>query len=176
MDHLDEVRIARASLAWLFEPGDPGLRDLLAAGGPAAAIGRLSWQGPPTTGLRAEVGRMAPEQVWNAMTSAVYDAQHDGGRIVVPEDDDWPAGLADLAVTPPGGQTPSALCLWVRGDLPVAATLRRSISVTGARAATAYGQHVATTLSHDLAGRGWTVATTGGFGVETAAIRGALPP
>src|SRR5258707_7733269 len=50
----------------------------------------------------------------------------------------------------------------------------RSVSVVGSRAATAYGSHVATELSAELAGLGWTVISGGAFGVDACAHRGAL--
>ena len=50
-----------------------------------------------------------------------------GARIVVPGDNEWPAGFASL-LDPP-------LCLWVRGTLELAAECERSVSVVGARAA-----------------------------------------
>jgi DNA processing protein len=176
MHDLSEVCIARAKLAWLFEPDAPYLHDLLAAHAPADALEQLCYGNPPAAALRAEIRRVPDEDHWRDMPRALDDALRDGMRIVIPEDDDWPDGLADLAATPPhgGGQPPAALCLWVRGDLPVATTLHRSVTITGARAATAYGQHIATTLSHDLTGDGWTVATAGAFGVEAAAIRGTM--
>jgi DNA processing protein len=46
--------------------------------------------------------------------------------------------------------------------------------VVGARASTAYGDHVAADLGYGLADRGWTVVSGGAFGVDAAAHRGAL--
>jgi len=55
-----------------------------------------------------------------------------GARIVVPEDDEWPAQLPDLA-SAPGIGLGAALCLWVRHDLPqpVSAVLGRAVAVVG---------------------------------------------
>ncbi|MFP5369177.1 MAG: DNA-processing protein DprA, partial [Actinomycetes bacterium] len=43
-----------------------------------------------------------------------------------------------------------------------------------ARASTAYGEHVAGELGHELGERGWTVVSGGAFGIDAAAHRGAL--
>ena len=48
------------------------------------------------------------------------------------------------------------------------------MAVVGARAATAYGGHVASEMGYGLAGRGWTVVSGGAFGVDALAHRGAL--
>ncbi len=48
MVDLDQTRRARAYLAWLFEPTDPGLQSLVALHGPAAsACGRHCRVGKP---------------------------------------------------------------------------------------------------------------------------------
>ena len=44
----------------------------------------------------------------------------------------------------------------------------------GSRASTAYGEHVAAELGHQLGERGWTVVSGGAFGIDAAAHRGAL--
>jgi DNA processing protein len=68
----------------------------------------------------------------------------------------------------------SPVCLWARGPLRLADAVDRSVAIVGSRACTAYGAHVATDLGYGLAGRGWTVVSGGGYGVDVAAHRGAL--
>lgn len=46
--------------------------------------------------------------------------------------------------------------------------------MVGARAATAYGKHVATCIAADLAGRGWAIVSGGAYGIDAAAHHGAL--
>jgi DNA processing protein len=90
-----------------------------------------------------------------------------GARVVVPGDDEWPTALEDL-----GDRVPIAL--WVAGDGNLADAARRSVSVVGARACTAYGEHVAGELAAALGDRGWTVVSGGAYGIDAAAHRGAL--
>jgi len=175
-DRVEEARIARASLAFLFEPGSRHLRDLVVADGPVAAYRQLrDGGGLPVVALRREIRQRRPAELWDAAARTVADAHLHGGRIVIPEDPDWPPRLTDLATVPPDTDTELAvLCLWARGEPPVAATLNRSIAISGARAATNYGTHVAGELGFDCAERGWTVVAGGAFGIDSAAHRGAL--
>jgi DNA processing protein len=64
--------------------------------------------------------------------------------------------------------------LWVRGPLDLAAVTHRSIAVVGARAASSYGEHVASELGQSLVDQGWTVVSGGAYGIDAAAHRGAL--
>ena len=98
-----------------------------------------------------------------------------GIRFVVPGDDEWPDGLADLGHADPiqrRGGVPVGL--WLRGPGQLASLVRRSVAIVGSRAATAYGNGITTDLSVDLAERGVTVVSGGAFGIDAAAHRGAL--
>ena len=46
--------------------------------------------------------------------------------------------------------------------------------MVGARAATGYGEHVATEMAAALAERGWAVVSGGAYGIDSCAHRGAL--
>lgn len=63
--------------------------------------------------------------------------------------------------------------LWAMGPVD-AIDLDHVVAVIGSRACTAYGEQVASDFAHDFANQGWHVVTGGGFGIETAALRGAL--
>lgn len=100
-----------------------------------------------------------------------------GGRLVTPEDDEWPAwrflsfdgaGMQDG----PDGCAPMAL--WVLGRKPLADTMDRALSVVGTRAASAYGEHVTAEIAGDLAVDGWTIVSGAAFGIDAAAHRAAL--
>ncbi len=102
-----------------------------------------------------------------------------GARIVTPEDTEWPTQLDDLvAISRPGDiisrDTDPPHCIWLRGQWRLNEACERSVAVVGARASTAYGDHVAADLAYGLADRGWTVISGGAFGIDAAAHRGAL--
>lgn len=63
--------------------------------------------------------------------------------------------------------------LWVRGDETL---LRRDpgVAVVGARACTAYGSHVAGQIGSTLASHDVITVSSGAFGIDSAAHRGAL--
>jgi len=174
MDTLHAARVARAGLAFLFDPDSAYLRSNLAARGPVAAFEDLVVGGALDPAmLRPEHRRTALHDLRSDIVSVLSAATRDGGRVVIPEDPDWPPRLADLAADPPEA-IPAALCLFVRGNAPLAATLDRSVTITGARAATSYGGHIAADLATGCADSGWTPVTGGGFGIDTAVLRGAL--
>ena len=64
--------------------------------------------------------------------------------------------------------------LWLRGSADLRYACLRSVSVVGARAATGYGEHVATEMAAALAERGWAVISGGAYGIDSAAHCGAL--
>jgi DNA processing protein len=58
--------------------------------------------------------------------------------------------------------------------LPLDGLARRSVSVVGARASTAYGEHVAGDLASGMAGRGFVVVSGLAYGIDGTAHRAAL--
>ncbi len=97
-----------------------------------------------------------------------------GIRFIVPGDAEWPESLEvlDMVMLDTMGGQPYGL--WLRGPLDLAQTLRSSVSMVGARAATAYGEHVATDIAAGLAERGVAVVSGAAYGIDSAAHRGAL--
>ena len=51
---------------------------------------------------------------------------------------------------------------------------RRAIAIVGSRSSTAYGEHVAATLSAGVADAGWTVVSGGAYGIDARVHRAAL--
>ena len=100
-----------------------------------------------------------------------------GGRLVTPDDDEWP-GLAFASFTgapvraKPQGQAP--LALWVVGPLRLDDVAERAVGIVGTRASTAYGEHVAADLSAGLAEHDVAVVSGGAYGIDGAAHRAAL--
>jgi DNA processing protein len=165
MDAFHDERIARAKLAWLREPGDAHLQELVAAHGPVETFDMLSVRGVPFV-PRAEIRHLSGSHLWAEAAVAVNDAQRGTGRVVIPFDPDWPAGLRDL-----DGWEP--VCLWARGPalIPPQAT---SVTIVGSRASSSYGNHVAADLAGQLATRRWTVVSSGALGIDGAALQAAL--
>ncbi len=98
-----------------------------------------------------------------------------GGRLVTPEDEEWPRER--LACLPSGSDNAgdvAPVALWVRGDRSLREVTARAVAVIGARASTAYGNRVATEIAGDLTGSGWTVIAGAAFGIDAAAHRAAL--
>ena len=165
-----EVRLARAWLSRTFEPGSVDSWRFVEREGPVAAARALR-RGVAPAGVQALAGRRATEDV---SAEDLRRAARCGGRLVAPEDDEWPA-LALHCLTLAAHQLPERrsdqpnrtlalvppLALWVRGDRRLDDVVDRSVAVVGSRASTAYGEHVAAELGHQLGERGWTVVSGG---------------
>ncbi|MHB1595310.1 MAG: DNA-processing protein DprA [Streptosporangiaceae bacterium] len=133
---------------------------------PPGTDGRLSRAGIPPAGRRA-IGRwrLKAERVPTPARLAVW--ADSGYRLICPADPEWPTQLDDLGDARP-------IVLWARGSEDLRFAAIRSVAIVGARAATAYGSHVAAEIAAGLAGRGWTVISGGAYGIDAAAHRGAL--
>src|SRR5690606_26210054 len=156
---------ARAFLLRATEPPAPAVDAFVAAHGPVDAVERIQTGAAPRSVLH-EV--RDPESRIDDDMAAIEAGRF---RLLTPEDPDWPHG-ALRGLTEQGLGAP--LGLWVRGTPGLAASTGSAVSVVGARAASEYGEHVATTLGHDLAAADVTVLASGAYGVDGAAHRGAL--
>ncbi|MGC9666354.1 DNA-processing protein DprA [Planosporangium sp. 12N6] len=191
MSGTDDVRLARVALGCLAEPGSRELGLLVRQVGPAEGLDRLL-RGSVSERLHeaARLRLAGPADAHpRADTASALDlarrlldsAERLGARVVIPEDDEWPAQLDNLAHLSRAADgraverdTDPPHCLWVRGDTPLDEALDRSVAVVGARAASNYGTYVATEMAHGLAGSGWTVVSGGAYGIDAAAHRAAL--
>lgn len=168
-------RLAWVALGRLVEPGRRCVVAATAGGARALVEGVQS--GARDQLSRSLRTRLAGVDPWERAEEDLAAAARAGARAVTPVDAEWPseafAGLAPLAeaeridVAPPP-------CLWVRGPLALNGATARGASIVGARAATAYGKHVAGDIGYGLAGRGWVVVSGGAYGIDGAAHRGAL--
>ncbi|MEU8330937.1 DNA-processing protein DprA [Micromonospora sp. NPDC048839] len=178
----DDSRLARIALTWLAEPGTRVVHQLVERLGPVATLALLLDGGSPDGRLRTAVAARSVAGDARAVAAEALDrADRLGARLVTPDDEEWPARVASLSTLRlpdvsrrVDGETAPPLCFWVRGAWPLGEALDRSVAVVGARAATGYGQHVATELGYGLAERDWTVVSGGAFGIDAAAHRGAL--
>jgi DNA processing protein len=177
------LRRARAWLSRAVEPGTIDFWRFVDSVGPVMAVRRIrSGQAPDR--IRALVGARAEQ---DESLADLRRAERCGARLVVPEDDEWPA-LALHALTLAVSEEPQdhanqsdrtlapvpPLALWVRGPARLDELVDRSVAVVGSRASTAYGEHVAGELGHQLGERSWTVVSGGAYGIDAAAHRGAL--
>ncbi|SEO89406.1 DNA-processing protein DprA [Trujillonella endophytica] len=177
------VRRARAWLTRAAEPGSVVVWRFVERAGPVAAV-RLLRAGRAPDAVQALVGVRAEQ---DASAADLRRADRCGARLVIPEDDEWPAlALHALTVAASGERADSGemsdrtkapvppVALWVRGPGRLVDVVDRSVAVVGSRASTAYGEHVAGDLAHRLGERGWTVVSGGAYGIDAAAHRGAL--
>jgi DNA processing protein len=171
-------RVASAVFTHLAEPGNMLLGHLLARVSPGQALAAIrsgtipgpvadSFSPSELAEFRSAHGR------WRVKLPGIPP---DGGTgwhaaygitLLCPGDPGWPARRDDLGSTRP-------YALWVRGTADVQACSERSVAVIGARAATAYGTHVAGQLAGQLAEQGWTIISGAAHGVDASAHRAAL--
>ena len=170
-DH-ERERSARILLAQWCEAGDQALgvrvrergahavvEEVLAGHSPLPASTGIAARVPVGTTYDAALGGWV-EPAWAA-------AERIGARYVIPGDLEWPSQLDDLRDTAPLG-------LWLAGAGDLRLLALRSISVVGARSATAYGEGIARELGAHLAESDWLTVSGGAFGIDAAAHRGAL--
>lgn len=186
-DSTDELRarFAFAIFSVLLEPGDTDATWLIAALGPVDAVTAIiqSW---PVDRILSAVGsddvvtaqflvdrlpgaleRWRPRVSLRTTVASLESAGRIGATLVTPIDPLWPPGFNALGEGAPA-------CIWVRGDPGRLAELDRSIALVGARAATGYGEHVASESAAGLADRGFAVVSGGAYGIDGAAHRAAV--
>jgi DNA processing protein len=172
--------------AWLSRAVEPGMIDawrFVDRLGPVEAV-RLIRSGRAPDRILGLVGARAGSD--ESLTD-LRRAERCGARLLVPEDDEWPAyplhSLTLATAEEPDAATEQSdrtkalvppLALWVRGPGRLDELADRSVAIVGSRASTAYGEHVAGEIGYQLAERGWTVVSGGAFGIDAAAHRGAL--
>ncbi|MEO8908227.1 MAG: DNA-processing protein DprA [Microbacteriaceae bacterium] len=178
-------RFARAAWSGIAEPGDGTAGGLITAIGPALALRSVleAWPDDRTLGAVRELDSfaatmLAPELAaagkrWKPRLKsaealhALEQAARVGAVLVGPADPGWPRSLEDL-----GRHAPIAL--WRRGQVAACDRLERSIALVGARAASAYGEHVTMNASAELVERGFAIVSGAAYGIDGMAHRAAL--
>ncbi len=155
-----DQRTARAVWSRLAEPGDHEAAALVQRSGALEALAAVV-DGAPGVAQRWRVRLESADPRRDLDTLSRV-----GGRLVVPGEEEWPTVLDDLDLRRP-------FCLWVRG-LPLASLSAGAVAVVGARAATPYGERIATELGAGCTERGHPVVSGAAFGIDAAAHRGAL--
>lgn len=172
----DAVLERRARVVWshLTEPGDAVAGSLIEHLGAHAALDALL-----SGATAAELGGLAPDELRGALKrwrprmnadeidSCFGVARVAGVQLVTPDDPDWPRGFGDLGPNAP-------ITLWVRGDASLLSRPAPAVALVGARAASAYGEHIAMEIAADLAGGGIPVVSGAAYGIDGAVHRAAL--
>ncbi|MBT2485739.1 MULTISPECIES: DNA-processing protein DprA [unclassified Microbacterium] len=171
--------VARAAWTVIAEPGDAVAGHLIAELGARAALefalgdfpGALSAPdaGPGTVAHRALAdarARWRPRADPRSVRDALRGACEVDATFLIPGDQNWPVSLDDLGAHAP-------IALWVRGRSELLVADPR-VAIVGARASSAYGDHVAAELAGDLAATGAVVVSGGAYGIDGSAHRAAL--
>lgn len=180
------IRLARAALTRLMEPSDLAGMALISVAGPEEALkfirsadssspvfeqqitevlsasGTGRWPGlaDALSRWRPRITDLAPDRDLRVLGTL-------GGSLLIPEDPQWPAALADLELSEP-------IALWVRGNVGRIPEQKRCIAVVGSRDSTSYGGNVAQEMASTLVQKGFTVVSGGAYGIDAHAHRGAL--
>jgi DNA processing protein len=160
---------ARGTWTGVAEPGDGVAGAFVGAFGAAEALAVLSGGTPPSGRPELAEGfdRWRARLDVETALRAFRNAAHLGIRLLLPGDDGWPNGLDDLGVHAP-------IALWCLGDPDAVARLRRSVALVGARAATGYGERVATDAAAGLSDRGFAILSGAAYGIDGTAHRAVL--
>ena len=166
-DEAAEV-FARGSWTGIAEPGDGVAGALVATYGAAEALSRVQ-EGDLAgrSDLRDGLERWRPRLDTDVAQRAFHSASRLGMRLLLPGDPDWPRGMDDLGPHAP-------LALWCLGGPAPLGAAARSIALVGARAATGYGERVATEAACGLVDRGFAIVSGAAYGIDGTAHGAAL--
>lgn len=177
-----EEFFARIAWSYIIEPGDSTAGKLVHSLGVVPSLGLL------VTGASAKkiedavrmthrdhdldrrslvhaLKRWRPRIDRSSVVATVEAAVASGAEILTPEMTGWPAGLSDL-----GDHAP--MLLWTKGD---PGTLRSNmLAVVGARASTAYGEHVTHEIVEYGVSLGTVIVSGAAYGIDAVAHRAAL--
>lgn len=170
-DVASDERTARMVLSMLVEPNDPVTGRILSRLGAVETLWLAERDG-------AVVGLSPVDaQVWrdhlsapgaNELAARIDQVQQSGVRALIPSDSDWPTAVDDLGEVAP-------YVLWTRGASSfLSHPMSDLVSITGARACTSYGEHVARELASSVAADERVVVAGGAYGIEGASYQAAL--
>lgn len=157
----ESERLCRVAINSLLLPGDERIGMTIGEFGIADTIAR--WRagiGPKVICQRIEPALEQTQQVLDLASTC-------GARFIIPTDPEWPTQLDDLDTQAPVG-------LWVRSGHNLAEISETSLAIVGARAATSYGQRMASELGTLAADNEHCVVSGAAYGIDAAAHRGAL--
>ena len=166
-----DERSARIALAAIAGPGDPLSGRVLTTVGALETL-RLLEDEDPIPGLdRVETGlwrtRQRPRIDADRIEQALDRTDKSGLRTLIPDDEHYPPGLADL-----GHRAP--YILWASGDTQLLQSFAQTFTITGTHNSTAYGRQMASELAVDLVDDWGVVVAGGASGIDAAVHETAL--
>lgn len=167
-----DERTARIALAVLVAPDDPVTGRMVDQVGAVETVRLLTTDGPvPTmdqTGAALWRRRLPFDASPDAVIAALRATEEFGCPTLIPGDNGFPSPLGDL-----GDRLPYVL--WVKGaGSLLTGRIEDRFTITGARAASSYGENVAHMLASDLASEEKVLVSGGAYGIDAAVHRAAL--
>ncbi len=168
-----DVLRAWAYLSRVAEPPCAPLADFTARVGPVEAADAIRRGGAPddvVPHVQARCGIDCAAEDTDLLTRR-------GGRLITRDDAEWPYlaftsfGSAPMRRRADGS---APLVLWALGPARLDEVAARSAAVVGTRAATAYGEHVASDFAAGLVERDVAVVSGAAYGIDGAAHRASL--
>ncbi|WP_454295133.1 DNA-processing protein DprA [Salana multivorans] len=165
-------RTARIALALFAEADDAATGRLIGRVGAVETVRLLASDGA-VPGMSKEAAAMwrkhfQPERQPNALRDVLRTTETLGLSTLIPGDQGFPASLHDV-----GERLP--FVLWVKGAVSLlCGELTDRFSITGSRAATSYGVHVAGEIASELASQEKVLISGGAYGIDAAVHRAAL--
>lgn len=173
MDTINELAAdestARIILAIASEPGDAVTGRMIRTVGASETVARvLADEVPAGPDGDTWQRRLAPRLDAAQIQRVLAETERHGMRVLIPGDAEWPAGIDAL-----GDGAPVAL--WAKGNPGLlTGPMWDRLTITGARASTAYGEHVTTELVQSAVADSRVVFSGGAYGIDGAAHRAAL--
>ena len=168
---------ARAAWSIIAEPSDPTAGAFTQAIGHTAALTAITsghatlahalteLEGITQITANTTATRWLQRLTKGYLTNALTAAKNNGITLIDPN---TIPGLSDLR-----DHTPHII--WARGNLDLLTqSTTEHLALTGARAATGYGEHVSADLASELTTRGITIVSGAAYGIDGTAHRGAL--
>lgn len=169
MELASDERAARVILAIASEPADAVTGRMVRTAGATETIAQVVGAGVPV-GADGDTWqrRLAPRIDARQVRRVLAETERHGLRVLIPGDVEWPAGVDAL-----GDRAP--LALWAKGDTRLLTVpVWDRVTVTGARAATGYGEHVAMELTAAAMTDSRQVVSGGAYGIDGVSHRTAL--
>ncbi|WP_203567172.1 DNA-processing protein DprA [Aestuariimicrobium ganziense] len=167
-----DERRARVMLSLLTEPDDPLTGRLVRKTGAVETLRRLDGDGqvPGLNRVDSQVwrDRLSPRTRLDGVAGRLNSIERSRITVLIPGDEHWPGALGDL-----GDRAPYVL--FARGATSfLTRPMSDLVTVTGARASTAYGEHIAAILAGGLAANERVTVAGGAYGIEGAVHRATL--